>query len=76
MSKCFKIKKGANLSRCKTENGVLMSDNITTTRTLYLTDKNFVEKSYNQQVDCSFYEFKNKTYGEFIVEANDLTINQ
>ena len=35
----FRIKKGANLSRCKEVNGTLISDNIKAPKTLYLTKK-------------------------------------
>jgi len=70
----FRIKKGSNLSRCKEVNGTLMSNNIKAPKTLYLTKKHLVDKDYEDQVNSIFYEFKHKTFGEFIVWESDLKI--
>ena len=70
----YKIRKGANLSRVREENGRLFSDNIKAPKTLTLYSKHLKDDFYDDQIDEEFFEFKHKTYGEFIVHALDLTI--
>ena len=70
----FRVRKNANLSRCKLVNGVLTSDNIKAPRTLYLTKKHWVDEDYVEQVDSCFYEFKHKKFGEFTVHESELKI--
>ena len=72
----FKIKKGANLSRVKKIGGRLFSDNIKAPKTITLYKKHLSESFMDDQIDEEFYEFKHKTYGEFIVHALDLTITE
>jgi len=72
----FKIKKGANLSRVKEVGGRLFSDNIKAPKTITLYKKHLSESFMDDQIDEEFYEFKHKTYGEFIVHALDLTITE
>ena len=72
----FKIKKGANLSKVKEIGGRLFSDNIKAPKTITLYKKHLSESFMDDQIDEEFYEFKHKTYGEFIVHALDLTITE
>ena len=72
----FKIRKGANLSRVKEIGGRLFSDNIKAPKTITLYKKHLSESFMDDQIDEEFYEFKHKTYGEFIVHALDLTITE
>ena len=59
----YKIRKGANLSRVREENGRLFSDNIKAPKTITLYKKHLSESFMDDQIDEEFYEFKHKTYG-------------
>ena len=70
----YKIKKGANLSRVIDKDGKWYSDNIKAPKTITLRSKNLVNQNFDDQFDLEFFEFKHRTYGEFMVHSLDLTI--
>ena len=72
MSIKYIIKKGANLSRCKKVNGKLTSNNVKNPKTFILSKNNYVDCNYDDQINCTFFEFKNKKYGKFIVVSKDV----
>ena len=67
MTKVYVVKKGANLSRCKKVNGILTSNNIINSKNFVLDTNNLVDVDYDDHINCSFYEFNNKEFGNFMV---------
>ena len=74
MTKVYVVKKGANLSRCKKVNGILTSNNIINPKNFVLDTNNLIDVDYDDQINCSFYEFNNKEFGNFMVLKSSVKI--